>query len=248
MKRLWKHVPVVAAVLILGVSGATHAGNQVRITEDRPYIYVTHNDRLVRVQRIQDEQHELSGGFARTSRKCPPFCITPKIPAPGVNAMGELELFEFLRFTVDAGRGLLVDARTSSFFERGTIPGSVSIPFTRFEEDPESDGMRDLLIKLGAKPVSEQSRSWWNGLWARVRNIIGSAEASEQGAWDFSEAKELALWCNGPWCDQSPRAIKALVDLGYPPEKLHYYRGGMQNWQMLGLSVILPDVSEVAQW
>jgi len=46
------------------------------------------------------------------------------------------------------------------------------------------------------------------------------------------------LWCNGPWCGQSPHAIRGLLDLGYPAEKLYYYRGGMQAWQSLGLTVV----------
>ncbi|WP_018231683.1 rhodanese-like domain-containing protein [Thioalkalivibrio thiocyanodenitrificans] len=236
--------------ILLGVMLALTTHAEVRITEDRPYIYVNHGDQLVRVQRIQDEEHELSGGYARTSRKCPPFCVTPAIPAPGVHGIGELEIFDFLRTRVAIGRGLLVDARTASFFERGTIPGSVNIAFTRFEDDPESEAMRNLLMRLGAKPAQPKATSWWSSLWTRVRSLIETAEASQQGQgiWDFSEAKELALWCNGPWCDQSPRAIRALVDLGYPPEKLHYYRGGMQNWQMLGLTVIIPDISEVGAW
>ena len=248
MKPFLKHVSPVIALMVLGIGAAKTADAEIRITAERPYIYVMHNDRLVRVQRIQDEQHELSGGYARTSRHCPPFCITPVTPASGVNPMGELELFDFVRSKVESGRGLLIDARTSSFFERGTIPGSVSIPFTRFEEGPESEAVRDLLMRLGAKPVSPHTASWWDGLRARIRNLIGSAEASEQGAWDFSEAKELALWCNGPWCDQSPRAIKALIAVGYPPGKLHAYRGGMQNWQMLGLTVVIPEISEVGKW
>ncbi len=59
--------------------------------------------------------------------------------------------------------------------------------------------------------------------------------------WDFSEARQLLLWCNGPWCGQSPRAIRALISLGYPAEKLYYYRGGMQMWQSLGLSTVVPS-------
>ncbi|MGB5520728.1 MAG: hypothetical protein WBO73_20030, partial [Gammaproteobacteria bacterium] len=59
--------------------------------------------------------------------------------------------------------------------------------------------------------------------------------------WDFSEAKQILLWCNGPWCGQSPRAIRALISLGYPAEKLYYYRGGMQMWQSLGLTTVLPS-------
>jgi hypothetical protein len=49
------------------------------------------------------------------------------------------------------------------------------------------------------------------------------------------------MFCNGPWCDQSPRALKNLVLLGYPPHKLNYYRGGMQLWQLLGLTAVVPE-------
>lgn len=63
--------------------------------------------------------------------------------------------------------------------------------------------------------------------------------------WDFNNANELLLWCNGPWCDQSPRAINALVQAGYPPAKLRYYRGGMQLWKIFGLTTIQPVSNEV---
>ena len=59
--------------------------------------------------------------------------------------------------------------------------------------------------------------------------------------WDFTNAKKLVLWCNGMWCGQSPRAIKGLLGQGYPAHKLFYYRGGMQAWQSLGLTVTLPE-------
>ena len=34
--------------------------------------------------------------------------------------------------------------------------------------------------------------------------------------WDFTAAKDLVVWCNGPACGQSPRAIRGLLDAGYP--------------------------------
>ncbi len=43
------------------------------------------------------------------------------------------------------------------------------------------------------------------------------------------------------WCGQSPRAVKGLLALGFPPEKILYYRGGMQAWQSLGLTVVVPE-------
>jgi hypothetical protein len=53
-------------------------------------------------------------------------------------------------------------------------------------------------------------------------------------------AKDLVLWCNGPACGQSPRAIRGLLDVGYPGEKISYYRGGMQMWQLWGLTTVVP--------
>ena len=51
------------------------------------------------------------------------------------------------------------------------------------------------------------------------------------------EVPEIALFCNGPWCGQSPTAIRRIIEAGYPAEKISYYRGGMQVWRMLGLTV-----------
>ena len=57
-------------------------------------------------------------------------------------------------------------------------------------------------------------------------------------AWDCRNAEEVLLFCNGPWCGQSPMAIKAMLREGYPAEKIMYYRGGMQAWHSLGLTVV----------
>ncbi|MFA5419750.1 MAG: rhodanese-like domain-containing protein [Bacteroidales bacterium] len=45
------------------------------------------------------------------------------------------------------------------------------------------------------------------------------------------------FFCNGPQCPQSPWAIHNLLEAGYPPEKILYYRGGMHDWVTLGLPV-----------
>ena len=49
--------------------------------------------------------------------------------------------------------------------------------------------------------------------------------------------KSVALYCNGPWCGQSPTAARRMIEAGFPAEKIYYYRAGMQGWQMLGLTV-----------
>ena len=54
---------------------------------------------------------------------------------------------------------------------------------------------------------------------------------------DGPDVKSVALYCNGPWCGQSPTAARRMIEAGYPAEKIFYYRGGMQVWRMLGLTV-----------
>lgn len=61
--------------------------------------------------------------------------------------------------------------------------------------------------------------------------------SGSQGNWDCSAADDMIAFCNGPACPQSPTAIKAMVREGYPVEKIFYYRGGMQDWIVLGLTV-----------
>ncbi|MFP4326722.1 MAG: rhodanese-like domain-containing protein [Paracoccaceae bacterium] len=55
--------------------------------------------------------------------------------------------------------------------------------------------------------------------------------------WDCEDARQVALFCNGLWCGQSPTAIRRMIEAGYPAERIHYYRGGMQSWRLLGLTV-----------
>lgn len=52
------------------------------------------------------------------------------------------------------------------------------------------------------------------------------------------ELPRIALFCNGPWCGQSPTAARRMIEAGYPAELIHYYRGGMQMWRVLGLTVV----------
>jgi rhodanese-related sulfurtransferase len=218
------------------------ANLEVKISEDKSYTVVNHGEELVKVQRIQDTANTLEGSFAKTSRPCPPFCVNPLNIENGVATVAELEVIKFMETAMHSGSGVLIDVRTQSWYQKGTIPGSVNIPFTVFEkpaDDPELVGM---LERLGAKQrddVNVVMRS------LEKVGLLGGNEKTD--AWDFSEARQLLLWCNGPWCGQSPRAIRALISLGYPAEKLYYYRGGMQMWQSLGLSTVLPsDMSNYA--
>jgi rhodanese-related sulfurtransferase len=55
---------------------------------------------------------------------------------------------------------------------------------------------------------------------------------------NYSQAKTLVLFCNGMWCGQSPASMASLLRFGYPAEKIKWFRGGMQTWQILGLTTV----------
>ena len=215
---------------------------EVKITPEIESVEYKDQHKAYKVQRIQDKNHTLTGGFSKTSRMCPPFCIQPIEVAPGVEIVGELELLAFVEAELEAGTGLLVDARTASWHGKGTIPGSINIPFTSFTKKADAATLGKALRSLGAK--RKNTSDFIPALLDTISRLMpGDKKPSK---WDFSEAKNLILWCNGMWCGQSPAAIKGLIAQGYPPEKIKYYRGGMQSWQMLGLTVITPDPSKVA--
>ena len=54
--------------------------------------------------------------------------------------------------------------------------------------------------------------------------------------WECQQALNVVLYCNGPNCGQSPRAMREMVDAGFPATKIFYYRGGMLAWTSLGLT------------
>jgi rhodanese-related sulfurtransferase len=227
-----------AATLLTAALGATAAPatKEVRITEFLPEVKVNVQGKIYTIDRIQDQNNDISGAFAKTSRKCPPFCIHAMEAAPGVITVGEIELLEFLKNRVERGSGLLVDARAESWYLKGTIPGSVNIPFTAFTgEDKNPAALPDALARLGVRKGATVN---WSDSTHRGVDEFGAHARSYD--WDFSGAKDVLLFCNGPWCDQSPRAIRALVKLGYPVNKIYYYRGGMQDWLQLGLTITVP--------
>lgn len=204
---------LVIPLFSVGVAHANETSPKVMIKENLPYVEVDHHGIKVKVTRIQDTENRLIDDFSKTSRPCPPFCIHPIQAAPDIKTFGEIELLEFLQNNATSKKGLLIDARMPEWYESETIPGSVNIPFVIF-------------TKLSTKR-------------GRVLELLGAVK-DESGNFDFTNAKNLCLFCNGPWCDQSPRAIQGLINAGYPPEKLAYYRGGMQLWKLFGLTTVLP--------
>lgn len=188
----------------------------VAITDEIDFVDVTHHGKSVRIQRNQSLENTVNPDYAKTSRKCPPFCIQPGKLAKGVDTIGELEMLDYLKRSSNGDDSILViDSRTEDWVKKGTIPGSVNIPWTTLK--PEA----------GADPF-------------QIANILENkfGAINIENLWDFSNAKTLVLFCNGMWCGQSPSNIKTLLRFGYPPHKLKWYRGGMQNWENLGLTIV----------
>ncbi|MEW5944197.1 MAG: rhodanese-like domain-containing protein [Pseudomonadota bacterium] len=190
---------------------------EVNITADLASVEVIHNGQKVTIMRNQNQENTVNPDFAKTSRKCPPFCIQPAELAPGVKTIGELEVLQYLKKMSDGDKSILVvDSRTPDWVKKGTIPGAVNIPWDTLnigKSDPLT--VQDILEKqLGAR--------------------------QQDGFWNFDNAKTLVMFCNGPWCGQSPTNIKGLLKIGYPATKLLWYRGGMQDWEILGLTTVKP--------
>lgn len=125
---------------------------------------------------------------------------------------GELEVLVFIKEMQHNENMLLIDSRKKPWFKYRTIPGAINMPFHYFKE-------RDFFefhFEYGLKHMG--------------------VFIEKDGEFDFSSAKTLVLFCNGPWCSQSPAMIYALLEIGYPAEKLKWYRGGMQDWLSAGMT------------
>ncbi len=117
---------LVLALGLLMVPAVASAEN-VRITKDIMSITVQTPDGPVEIKRNQDPKNTINPAFAKTSRKCPPFCVQPLQVAPGVETVGELEVIQFMA----EKKGMIIDARTVEWHVRGTIPGAKNIPYTQ---------------------------------------------------------------------------------------------------------------------
>jgi len=169
------------------------------------------------ISRNQDNNAMIDPAFAKTSRPCPPFCIQPTKPfAPAaVETISELDIINAAR-DVAAGDSsiLVVDSRTPGWAKKGMIPHAINVPFT----------------KVNSKALAKDPM-------AVVDVLTGTFGVKDMdGVLNYENAKTLYLYCNGAWCGQSPAKIRALLSMGYPENKIKYYRGGMNAWKSLGLT------------
>jgi rhodanese-related sulfurtransferase len=186
------------------------------ITSVLPYVTALHNGKTVLIRREENAAATLRADYALTARKCPPYCIQPITLAPGVTTLGELEVIEYIENICKGDNTCwVIDSRTADWYDKGTIPGAINVQFAQ-----NSAGVATDLPAVKAS-FSALFDVQLNG-----------------PTFDFSHARTLVIFCNGPWCGQTPNYIRTLLQLGYPAEKLKWYRGGMQDWCALGLTII----------
>jgi rhodanese-related sulfurtransferase len=211
---------VLASLLTLPVAADTMS---VKISPTMDSVDVVHMGKKIKIQRDQDTGHTIPKLYAKTSRSCPPFCIQPNVAAPGVETIAELEMLGYLKAASTDNSVIVIDSRTPDWTARGTIPGSVNIPWTElsvagsgaWDESEDAPTSTDVMIdRFGVKVDGDKM--------------------------DFSNAKTLVMFCNGSWCPQSTLNIRSLIKKGYPADKIKWYRGGMQSWVTLGLTTVPP--------
>jgi rhodanese-related sulfurtransferase len=204
----------------MALSTPLSAGNN--ISPGLTSIDVMHEGKSVTISRSDNKDATMPEAFTKVARHCPPFCVQPAKIAQGVDTIGELEVLGYLKRISSGDRTVMVvDSRTPEWIIRGTIPGSVNIPWNKINVDVE-----------GSFEIAAEANT--------LADILQTQFGAQlvDGKWDFRNAKTLVMFCNGIWCPQSSANIKTLLGLGYPAYKLKWYRGGMQDWVSVGLTTV----------
>lgn len=161
-----------------------------------------------------------TGNYAHT--KVPEACKSTYVHTTGkllpmqlhedIMTYGELEVLAFMKQMQTDDSMMLIDGRKQDWYDYRTIPGAINMPFHHFKERESFEfEFEHALRMLGVKIQMDETL-------------------------DFTHVKTIVVFCNGPWCNQSVAMIEALVEIGYPAEKISWYRGGMQTWLAAGMT------------
>lgn len=195
-------------------------------------IHTTYEDKEISIKRVKDDRckyirltpDNLFGGDL-ASNIIPPNCkkyittslgiVQPIKIDKEIETVGELEVLRFLEvLEFESDKYALIDARKSQWYKKVTIPNAINIPYPDIEENNKSSLQYTRALKL--------------------LNI----KRDKNGKLNFSQAKEIIVFCNASWCGQSVLAIKSLISMGYPKNKIFWYRGGLQDWAGLGFTTV----------
>jgi len=211
MTTLKKILSITAILAVCSTSiFAEGTSKFVPISKGVKSIEMNLNGEKFTLMRNQKAGNIISELYNTTNRGAP----QPMIIAPGVETVGELEFIEYMKKAQKDDSIAIIDSRKPGWNAKLRIPGSINVTFTNFKE-------KDTAIEM-------------------MEDEMGVVESD--GKLDFTNAKTIVLYCNGYWCGQTPAMVKrskySLLQMGYPVEKIKYYRGGMQAWTSLGFTVI----------
>ncbi len=197
-------------------------------------VETTYKDKEISVKRSRHPKckkvgitpHNLFGGNL-AARAVPRECKKSIVTSLGatqpmkidneIETVGELEVLKFLAILeFEPDKYALIDARNPHWYEEMTIPNAINIPYADMKED------------------ENRSKEYTRTL--KLLNI----KKDENGKLDFLLAKEVIVFCNANWCVQSVWAINSLVRIGYPKNKIFWYRGGLQDWAASGFTTVKP--------
>lgn len=240
--KLTKLFGMAALVAGLSASGALLAEDKpVGITADKMSVTVKHGGESVEIKRNQDNKAVVVDDFAKTSRPCPPFCIQPDTIAEGVETIAEMGMLDYLEKMSGGDANILViDSRTADWVEKGTIPGAKNIPWEGLA--PDKGASTEGIMKIMSEEFGVKLADGADAM--AVDEAVAAGGDAVTKVFDYSNAKTLVLFCNGMWCGQSPTNITQLLKFGYPADKIKWYRGGMQDWAILGLTTAKPAAAK----
>jgi len=193
----------------LGFATATVTTTAARAQDQQAQVSFLFNGAQITIDRMNRQAPNYAAGFTSTDSTCAAACIAPMKVADGVSTIDEQQVLAFLVEVVANNQGLLVDARGLGDRSRGFIPGSVSLPAATL--DPQGSYWPNVVMALGA--------------------------AEQDGGYGFDQARDLLVYDKGPSSDDAGTLVRHLLEIGYPAEKITYYRGGMQMWSVLGFNI-----------
>lgn len=211
MRNLVKQLSILTVLLVplSLVNAEEKQSKSVMISRGLQSVDIKHDGKDIKIMRAQDRKNKIVEFYRKTTRGS----IQKMYPFEPhkVDTIGEREIIDYIKKMSDGdGSILVIDSRTPAWVKRsGMLPGAVNIPFTKFKKTADTFEIMEDQFDV----------------------ITGET-------FDFRNAKTLVMYCNGNWCGQSPTAIRKLLGMGYPAAKIKYYRGGMQSWTALGLTVI----------
>ncbi|MBF0109189.1 MAG: rhodanese-like domain-containing protein [Magnetococcales bacterium] len=108
----------------------------------------------------QDRSMAVPDAFKDPStRKCKPFCVQPAELAG--TTLFKLEDFAKMSADISSGKILIVDMRTPDWFEKGTLPGAINLPYSDLTSSATKAKAK--VKKLEDKDIIVFCNGWWCG-------------------------------------------------------------------------------------